>query len=1097
MSSLGRPSVRPGLGRGLFFLILAWAGSRASAFLPRPPCVQVRPGGSAAVASVSPGGGRPATGYCTACIRAPRGDTKRGAGRNDDDRAEDAGGDDADDEDDEGRSAVFFAQSVDHLRSRLTQEFDKSRSARGIRAGSLPPPPSVVVSSRAPDETPPSAAEDGNTIVVVPALSTASGAVVSSQPAPPEAAIDGSIPHDLTLSWEATADDVTNEQKDNRAIRNSFWPLSVAAGHKRVVPAIFRKNRPRFPQNYFQRSATTLQDRLRSVTYVTLPGVGADANEKIDEATWTDRDGTPFDLQNKLVTSVTLQAPPPAEANMKVRREVLLYDPAVFDEHIVDSFRTNYATALKSGALDQVDVTVEVFNKPAYVTSLVMVVITAASASGDPDAALDALFPNVSRAAHYTQLLVDPVDIHGMGTPMADRTKAFHLPSREFGGDVDLDGAAADRFFPWLKEAVRAAADHDNPNLQAHFRLTPEDGQIHANVLVFDADAATRQRPGIASRDRAAPKKFPARPPNDLVELGSSAVPPAAVKAPDRARALETPSPKLEFLQTGQLAYDNSRGQYASYLGSYKDDQFKPFRIATPTSVDDVIQVVKFAIDNNKRAVVRSGGHQYCGFSSGDQNYVQIVMDYMKGENVTMTSEPADVVKARGCSLVSPDDDGVQHFVSVAPRCRLEDLSAALVAKQLTIPHGECPKVGIGGHVQTGGYGHQMRGLGLCLDHVYSFDIVICTRGKGGGASPDVRKVTVYRPELNLRDGEAPDRDRGLNDELYKGVLGGSPGAFGVITRIKFLALHDKDPAFSNSNNVQKVYPYQGGSVDVGAAQVVRTMLKLASRSAPKLCDGLDVFVTILSYKILNLFEWGIVVPELAYTGSDFSGDVKKQMDEILDACGTRAIPGTRGLPIGQALEPRTPSVVAQQGVRTKGGGVTPRGREFDNPYKKRVNVMLDTARLSERDADTFAQGFGELASKVVRDKDLLLVIQMNLGGGKAYTYGKSGRTGIPYRNQLFGFVFDVFYTDARAQPRAEAIQSEMQVLLDRVGHGCFNHRLFWGSFGRERGETDMSRASVQELYYGSPTAYKAMQAIKNRADPYGVFTTEFTVQNR
>jgi hypothetical protein len=47
----------------------------------------------------------------------------------------------------------------------------------------------------------------------------------------------------------------------------------------------------------------------------------------------------------------------------------------------------------------------------------------------------------------------------------------------------------------------------------------------------------------------------------------------------------------------------------------------------------------------------------------------------------------------------------------------------------MTIPNASmasAPFVGIGGHVQTGGCGHQMRGLGLCLDYKYvdSFDMV-------------------------------------------------------------------------------------------------------------------------------------------------------------------------------------------------------------------------------------------------------------------------------------------------------------------------------------------------------------------------------------
>jgi FAD/FMN-containing dehydrogenase len=190
---------------------------------------------------------------------------------------------------------------------------------------------------------------------------------------------------------------------------------------------------------------------------------------------------------------------------------------------------------------------------------------------------------------------------------------------------------------------------------------------------------------------------------------------------------------------------------------------------------------------------------------------------------------------------VSADKNDRQWFVTVAPRCRLEDVSLRLMKNHLTVPHGECPRVGIGGHVQTGGYGHQMRGLGLCLDYVYSFDIVVCTTLKNP-KEPSVDVVTVYRPEMRLTD----KVDQGLNDSIYKGVLGGSPGAFGVITRVTFLAVHDEDVKVAGSQNVQKIFPHIGSNVQKGTTAVVRMMLKFATAKGKQeaLCDGLDVFVT-------------------------------------------------------------------------------------------------------------------------------------------------------------------------------------------------------------------------------------------------------------
>ena len=351
---------------------------------------------------------------------------------------------------------------------------------------------------------------------------------------------------------------------------------------------------------------------------------------------------------------------------------------------------------------------------------------------------------------------------------------------------------------------------------------------------------------------------------------------------------------------------------------------------------------------------------------------------------------------------------------------------------------------------------------------------------------PDSTKlVTIYRPELERSDENLSQQ---MNDDIYKGVLGGSPGAFGVVTSIKFLAIHDNDPAVSESRNVQLSIPL--GNIEKGTSQIVKTMLKYTPTS--KLEDGLDVFVSIFSLQLWRLQDFGVIVPELAYTGSQYSRNVEKQINEFVDACKSGGVWLVRDLPLGQRLKARPPSTVAHKGVRSEGLGVTELGREFNFPYRKRVQCMLD--KLPEDKADEFAKEFGKLVSDVVRDRDLLLVVQMLLGGGKVQSNDVKKFTGIPYRNQAFLFVFDVFYRNAKAEVRAVTIQDRMQELLDRTGG--FNNRLFWGSFGREDGETDMSRRLVQDWYYESPQAYRDMQDIKKRVDPSDMFTTEFTVQN-
>jgi hypothetical protein len=44
---------------------------------------------------------------------------------------------------------------------------------------------------------------------------------------------------------------------------------------------------------------------------------------------------------------------------------------------------------------------------------------------------------------------------------------------------------------------------------------------------------------------------------------------------------------------------------------------------------------------------------------------------------------------------------------------------------KISIPHGQCFLVNIGGHAQTGGWGNFLRGFGLCTDYVEAFDIIL------------------------------------------------------------------------------------------------------------------------------------------------------------------------------------------------------------------------------------------------------------------------------------------------------------------------------------------------------------------------------------
>ena len=94
-----------------------------------------------------------------------------------------------------------------------------------------------------------------------------------------------------------------------------------------------------------------------------------------------------------------------------------------------------------------------------------------------------------------------------------------------------------------------------------------------------------------------------------------------------------------------------------------------------------------------------------------------------------------------------------------------------LTAEGRFLPSGQCEYVGLGGHVQTGGYGQLARGFGLLSDYVDEIRIISYDTTEQKYTSKWIKK----------------------GDELFRAVIGGSPGNFGVITHVRLTVLKDSD----------------------------------------------------------------------------------------------------------------------------------------------------------------------------------------------------------------------------------------------------------------------------------------------------------------
>eukprot|EP01035_Chromulina_nebulosa_P033348 gene33348-44638_t len=133
--------------------------------------------------------------------------------------------------------------------------------------------------------------------------------------------------------------------------------------------------------------------------------------------------------------------------------------------------------------------------------------------------------------------------------------------------------------------------------------------------------------------------------------------------------------------------YDEHRYQYATT--SHSDELLQPAIIAYAANEEDIKQAINYAKAKNVAISIRTGGHSYCGSSS------------TSGQNIQL-----DVSRA----FCSDADFKYFEVENGAPRVRigisfpLIELNKRLGALGLSVPHGVCENVHVGGHSHTGGY---------------------------------------------------------------------------------------------------------------------------------------------------------------------------------------------------------------------------------------------------------------------------------------------------------------------------------------------------------------------------------------------------------
>jgi FAD binding domain/Berberine and berberine like len=156
-----------------------------------------------------------------------------------------------------------------------------------------------------------------------------------------------------------------------------------------------------------------------------------------------------------------------------------------------------------------------------------------------------------------------------------------------------------------------------------------------------------------------------------------------------------------------------------------------PAGVARCVSADDVAQSVLWAREYRVPFVAQCGGHSYAGYST----------------------TPGLMIDLEG--LKGVDFDPATRVATVGGGVRNSTLYPALQRLGVTITHGRCPTVGVGGFFLGGGIGFNMRAHGLACDQLVATQIVTADG------------------QLQTIDGRS---------ELFWACRGGAGGNFGINT---------------------------------------------------------------------------------------------------------------------------------------------------------------------------------------------------------------------------------------------------------------------------------------------------------------------------
>eukprot|EP01084_Bolivina_argentea_P183245 316242_1 len=481
------------------------------------------------------------------------------------------------------------------------------------------------------------------------------------------------------------------------------------------------------------------------------------------------------------------------------------------------------------------------------------------------------------------------------------------------------------------------------------------------------------------------------------------------------------------ILSTDGDAYLLARDQYAQ---SSFPNRIAPSMIVEAECDQDIKSVISYAKQCDFTVVIRSGGHQYDGLSSCNDSCIQI--DMSAYNNIEIIDETN---------------------IELGPGVLLGDMFEALDAVNLNLPSGECPHVAVGGHAQSGGFGHTLRGQGILIDYVSSFDIILS----------DGNSYHITRPD--------PNNPNDFNDDLFRAVIGGSPGSFGVVTNFKFIANNNDDT--STTQMTRCTWQYN----NIVFKELFANLIEI--QNDPNYLTNPNYGIWWTYAKRDPFATQNVIRVECLWIGLNDEPYDSTICDQLLNSA----------IQIQPALCETIKTTISDAYLNVWN---LERERPFPFPYMNQGR--FSDVNLAENFIDLYVDALDEIFLDATNGIVFVSQLVSYGGSGSAVIQNDPDNifTGLPHRDSLLTIQDALFYIESiNANSReisSEWLKTTWNEILDT---GAFNNgidaRMAWSTFG------NVNINDVWSLYY-TQEEYDQLQQVKANVDEINLFQNPFSI---